>query len=242
MLAPHLPAPRGQALASSQGEAEHPHSERIIVNIRVILADDHPFVLLGIRLAIEGRSGIAVVGEAASPSALIELLRSTPCDVLVTDLAMPDPGTTAGDGLHLVRRIRRDWPALPVVVLTSLSNGSILRSIVVDEAVSVLNKAESMDDVVSAILLAARGDVHIGRPVAEALDEAGSGAVVAARLSRRETEVVQMFATGLSIREIARQLDRDVRTVSRQKRDAMMKLGVHNDPGLLAFAYAHGLI
>jgi two-component system capsular synthesis response regulator RcsB len=57
----------------------------------------------------------------------------------------------------------------------------------------------------------------------------------------REIEVVRLFAKGHSITEIAKELDRDVRTISRQKRDAMNKLGVRNDPGLFAFVRARGL-
>ena len=212
------------------------------MNIRVILADDHPFVLLGIRLALGSSAGITVVGEASSPGSLLDLLTSTPCDVLVTDLAMPEPGTRTDDGVQLVRRVRRDWPALGVVVLTSLTNGAILRSIVMDGAISIVNKAESMDEVAAAVHLSARGGTHLGQSVTDALAEAGLGATGAVRLTRRETEVVLMLASGLSIREVSRRLERDVRTVSRQKRDAMAKLGVHNDPGLFALAYALGLL
>ncbi|MCX4150694.1 MULTISPECIES: response regulator [Paraburkholderia] len=61
-----------------------------MTNVRVILADDHPFVLLGVRAALEMRAGVAIVGEAATPTSLITLLESTPCDVLVTDLTMPE--------------------------------------------------------------------------------------------------------------------------------------------------------
>jgi two-component system capsular synthesis response regulator RcsB len=220
----------------------HTHTEGTIVNLRVILADDHPFVLLGIKVALASNADITVVGEASSPSSLIGLLHATPCDVLVTDLTMPEGDGKAEDGLQLVRHVRREWPGVRIVVLTSLTNGAILRAIVADGAIGILNKIESMDEVIVAVRLAACGRSYISKSVVEALAAAGSEAVsAAARLSPRETEVVRMFATGMSIREIARRLDRDVRTVSRQKRDAMVKLGVHNDPGLFAFAHAHGL-
>jgi two-component system, NarL family, captular synthesis response regulator RcsB len=216
--------------------------ERPTVNIRVVLADDHPFVLLGISAALERDASIKVVGTASTPSELLDMLHSTPCDVLVTDLAMPDPGSAHEDGVQLIRRIRREWPQLGVVVLTSLTNGAILRSIVTDHAVSVVNKMESMEDVTVAVRLAAQGEAHVGDTIVGALSNTSAEAFKSARLSPRETEVVRLFAGGHSITEIASKLERDVRTVSRQKRDAMVKLGVHNDPGLFAFAHAHGLI
>ncbi len=212
------------------------------MNIRVILADDHPFVLLGIKATFDASEDIRVVGTARTPGELLDKLLAVPCDVLVTDLAMPDPNRTQEDGLQLVRRIRREWPKLGIVVLTSLTNGAILRSVVDNQSISVVNKTEPMEEVTVAVRLAAEGKTHVGGTIIGALSEAGAEAFKSARLSPRETEVVRLFAAGLSVVEIAHRLDRDARTVSRQKRDVMAKLGVHNDPGLFAFAHAHGLV
>src|SRR6478736_1256280 len=99
------------------------------MKLRVVLADDHPFVLLGIRATFHADESMEVVGEAVSASALLALLETTPCDVLVTDFAMPEGGSQAEDGLRLIRRVRRDWPHIRIVVLTSMSNVAILRSI-----------------------------------------------------------------------------------------------------------------
>jgi two-component system capsular synthesis response regulator RcsB len=214
-----------------------------MVNLRVIVADDHPFVLLGVRSALAAHGDITIAGEAASPSVLIDLLRRVACDVLVTDLTMPEVTGPAEDGLRLIRRLRRDWPALRIVVLTSLTHTAILRSVVSDGAVSMLNKTEPMDELVAAIRSASAGQTHISRSILEALaglDSEPDGMPQMRNLSPRELEVIGMFAQGLSISEIAQALGRDVRTVSRQKRFAMTKLGIANDPGLFAFVRAHG--
>ena len=215
-----------------------------MMNLRVILADDHPFVLIGVRAALELHDGMKVVGEATGPRSLIELLRTTPCDVLVTDLTMPEPGAPAEDGLRLMRRIRDDWPAVRIVVLTSLTNVGILRSVMADGVFGILNKTESMDELAAAVRAAGMDRPYISKSIRNTLAQAGthtSGLHFAPRLSPRESEVVRMFVRGLTISEIARKLERDVRTVSRQKRDAMAKLGVSNDPGLFAFVRAHGI-
>jgi two-component system capsular synthesis response regulator RcsB len=216
-----------------------------MVNLRVILADDHPFVLLGVRSALSAHGDIMIVGEAGSPAALIDLLQRAACDVLVTDLTMPEVDGTAEDGLRLIRRIRDQWPTLRIVVLTSLTHTAILRSVISDGAVSMLNKTEPMTELVAAIRSASTGCTYISRSILEALARLDSdpGAMLQMRrLSPRESEVIGMFAQGQSISEIARALGRDVRTVSRQKRFAMTKLGVTNDPGLFAYVRAHGAI
>jgi two-component system capsular synthesis response regulator RcsB len=214
------------------------------LKLRIVLADDHPFVLLGIRATFSTDENLEVVGEAASAAALLRLLGTTPCDVLVTDFAMPELGLQAEDGLRLIKRVRRDWPEIRIVVLTSMSNVAILRSILSAGAMGLLNKVESMDQLAAAVKFAGVGRRYLSSSVVDALAVAGAENDLLGegpRLSPREIEVVRMFASGLSITEIARFMQRDVRTISRQKRDAMSKLGVQNDPGLFAFARAYGL-
>ncbi|TDY53408.1 LuxR family two component transcriptional regulator [Paraburkholderia rhizosphaerae] len=214
------------------------------MNLRVILADDHPFVLLGIEATLAEHGDVHVVGQATSPSSLFEVMKTTACDVLVTDLAMPNESGDAEDGLRLIRRIRSSWPQVRIVVLTSLTNTAILRSIIAAGVLGMLNKIESMDELAAAIRSAGAGRAHVSRSVIEALTAASGETPRMSSmrdLSPRQTEVLHMFVRGHSISEIAQHLGRDVRTVSRQKRDAMAKLGVSNDPGLFAFVRAHGL-
>ncbi|OUL91763.1 response regulator transcription factor [Paraburkholderia hospita] len=210
-----------------------------------MLADDHPFVLLGIRATLVAHGGFTIVGEATSPSSLVQLMGKTSCDVLVTDLTMPDASGDADDGLRLIRRIRGGWPEVRIVVLTSLTNAAILRSIVSDGVIGMLNKSESMDELAAAIRAAGAGRSYVSQSILLTLSEASGeplGMSPMRNLSPRQAEVIRMFVRGKSISEIARDLGRDVRTVSRQKRDAMAKLGVSNDPGLFAFVRAYGLV
>jgi DNA-binding NarL/FixJ family response regulator len=142
------------------------------VDLRIVVVDDHPYVLLGVRSMLKLRAGVTIVGEAATPTALFALfalLLHTPCDVLVTDLPMPEPSGVTKDGLGLVRRIRRDWPRLRIVVMTTLTGTSLLREIVSDSTVSALSKTESMDDLWRAIEASAKGSTYRGRAVIEAL-------------------------------------------------------------------------
>jgi two-component system, NarL family, captular synthesis response regulator RcsB len=212
------------------------HREKVNVKLRVVLADDHPFVLLGVRSAFARAEGVEVVGEATSPSALFRMLRDVPCDVVVTDLTMPDGPVDTGDGLRLVRRLRRDWPSLRIVVFTSTTNRAILRAAASAGASAILGKYESIDELTRAVCDTDCGHQSVGNPASE-----GAAGSATPRLSMREWEVIRQFVCGRSITEIAGLLGRDVSTVSHQKRDAMTKLGVSTDPGLFAFVQAHGL-
>jgi two-component system, NarL family, captular synthesis response regulator RcsB len=214
------------------------------LKLRVVLADDHPFVVLGLKSLFNTDESMQVVGEASNAREVLIRLRQHPCDVLVTDFAMPEPGKDAQDGLRLIREVRQNWPNLAIVVLTSVSNVAILRSVLYAGALGLVDKSEPIELVMTAVRNAHLGRRFVSETFLASLAEAGGELDFSPdepRLSPREIEVVRLFAQGRSISEIAKALDRDVRTISRQKRDAMTKLGIKNDPGLFAFVRARGL-
>lgn len=149
------------------------------------------------------------------------------------------------DGLSLVRRLRGDWPLLRVVVITTLTNTSILRAVVADGAVRALSKAESMDVLWHAIKTSVGGARYLGRSVAETLAYSWDDErllLPSWRLSARHAEVVKRFVSGQSIAEIAVALGCHRRTISRQKREAMVMLGVTNNPRLFSRVYSDGIL
>ena len=212
------------------------------MKLRVVLADDHPFVLLGARSALAA-SDIEIVGEACGASELFQMLDTVACDVVVTDLNMPAASGIAEDGLRLVLRLRRDWPDIRVVVLTSVANAAVLRAVAHAGVTAMLRKNEPMHELADIVRAAGEGKAFLS-PAIESEIAAAEGSPVncVPRLTPRESEVIRKFANGSTITEIARALDRDVRTVSRQKREAMAKLGVSNDAGLFVFVRSHGLL
>lgn len=212
--------------------------------LRIILADDHPFVLLGIRAMLETHVGAVIVGEATSPLSLLARLQCMPCDLLITDLAMPDHSGAVSDGLDLIRKIRNGWPQLRIVVMTAVTNVAILRAIASDGDVSMVSKAESMDDLWKAIVAVRRGDIYLGRSIVAALAAPQSSECEkhpAARLSSMQAEVIRLLTTGRTIAETAAALGCHRHTVARKKREAMARLGVANDPGLFSYVRAYGI-
>lgn len=91
----------------------------------VVIADDHPIVLLGVRELVEREQRFRVVGEAVGSDELIKLLETKPVDLLITDFNMP-ADSTYGDGLKLVEYLIRHFPKVRVLVLTMISNPLIL--------------------------------------------------------------------------------------------------------------------
>ncbi|MGI4812562.1 MAG: response regulator [Janthinobacterium lividum] len=216
--------------------------------IRVLIADDHPLILFGTDLALSrhatsttGRH-IEVVGKASNSTEVVALLQASPCDVLITDLAMP--GGAYGDGLPFIAYLGRKFPDLKVIVLTMLENVGILQRLQDVGVKGVLNKNEDTGQIATAVLAVMDGRMFLGPSTREAfqeacVDERSLRATVT--LSKRESEVVRLFVSGMCISEIAESLHRSVKTISTQKSNAKRKLGFKRDAELYQYAAGAGL-
>ena len=129
--------------------------------------------------------------------------------------------------------------------MTTVTNPAILRAIVPDGTMSMVGKAESMDELWQAIVSVRHGRTYLGRSIVEALahpQELDCDRPPALRLTGKQADVVRLLVSGQSISDIAAALGCDRRTVTRQKREAMAKLGVTNDPGLFSYVRAYGIL
>lgn len=212
------------------------------MTLRIILADDHPIVRSGVRALLEGHANTTLVAEVGSPADLIEAIHAHPCDIVITDFSMP--GGQVADGLHMLGLIHRRWPTLPVIVLTMVNNAGVLNSILGTGVRGLLGKADALTELTLAVQAVSHGRDYLSAGIRKTLDMARSGTNLSAQpvLSRRETEVLRLFASGFTVSEIASQLSRSVKTISRQKMDGMAKLGLKSDLDVYAYAREHGML
>lgn len=210
--------------------------------IRVILADDHPLIIFGVRQTLAAAAGIRVVADASNPRGLIELLRNVPCDVLVTDFSMPCGDSP--DGLAMLTTLRARFPHVRVVVLTMLENPGLMVSMQDVGVLGIVNKRDDLSELPAVIAAAFRRRRMVSTSVGEDIrrwEHQMSQRHSSRSLSPRETEVVRMYVNGMTTTEVARYLHRSVNTVSTQKTNAMRKLGLSNDAELFGYAQEHGL-
>ena len=203
------------------------------VTIRVIIADDHPIVRAGARAIIAGEVSAIVVGEAARPEDLMDVLAREPCDVLVTDLTMPGQQP---DGLPMLAAVRRKYPAVGIVLLTGSTNARLLQLAIASGVKCVVNKNAAMKELPQAIDAAVRGKSYIGQSLhAELSGTSSSTRKGVSELSPREIEVLRLIASHRTVSEIAAQQSRSVATISHQKISGMRKLGLATDAELHVF-------
>lgn len=208
----------------------------------IVIADDHPLFLLGLRVAIENIGGFSVVGEATSVDELHTLLSSTQPDILITDFSMP--GTKHSDGMRLIKSLRSLYPSLPVVVVTVLSNPGLIEMLYKSGVCKIINKKSIATELLKTLsMLGSLGQVKrpyagYGRagPVLMSSSDSGKGT-----LSPREYEVLRLMAEGMTITQIAAKQNRSKQTISSQKKSAMMKLGVKSDAEFFEYVLTNGL-
>jgi two-component system capsular synthesis response regulator RcsB len=129
-------------------------------------------------------------------------------------------------------------------VMTTLTNAEILRSIVSECAVSTVGKMEAISELWRAIEASGNDEVYVGRSIIHALDDPQNTTCEQPpmpRLSSRQAKIIRMLTRGQSIAEIAAVLGCHRRTVCRQTREVMLRLGVANDPGLFSYVRARGI-
>ncbi|MGO2451873.1 response regulator [Pseudomonas taetrolens] len=208
----------------------------------VVIADDHPIVLLGVRELVERDQRFSVVGEAVCSDGLIELLKNQPVDLLITDFNMPGD-SPYGDGLKLVEYLTRHFPGVRVLVLTMISNPLILTRLQELGVLAVIQKNQLHNEIEAALKAIAKGNpVRCQGPApTSVLDDGADLDERFSRLSPKEHEILRLFVQGQSVNEIARGLNRSAKTISTQKVSAMRKLDVSNDQELLAYCIERNL-
>ena len=203
--------------------------------MRVLIADDHPLILAGIKRALEEADGFDVVAEASSGSQVLPLVSQTHPDLALLDLRMPEM-----DGLTCLDRIRKQHPKVKVVILSVSTDPEVVQTVLNHGAAAYVVKSVNPIDLSSALRQALEGTVFsaIGLPEKTAQEDA----VKAAGLTERETTILRALARGLSNEAIGKELWVAEQTVKFHLTNIYRKLDVKNRTEAARYAYEHGLI
>ncbi|MBK5518592.1 MULTISPECIES: response regulator [unclassified Pseudomonas] len=208
------------------------------MTLRVVIADDHPITLMGVRAVLKSQSALKIVGEAQSVETLLDLLHQQPCELLVTDLNMPCDRQM--DGLRLIQRLRRYYPDMAIVVVTMLDNPTLTAQLLKMNISGLVSKRGLLNDLPKAINH--RGEQPFMSPsIQQLLSVSHDSSQQLHKLTAREVEVLRLIGSGLSVSMIAQHLCRSKQTISTQKISAMRKLGVDTAAALFTHIKACGL-
>ena len=211
--------------------------------IRLLLVDDHPIVLDGLKAHLSAHTELEVAGEATDGEQALRRVRKLSPDIILLDISMPRL-----NGLEFMETLRRESPSARVIVLTMHDSPEYITRTIRLGARGYLLKDTSPAELIRAIKVVHAGEVYfspaVSRLVVETAVKGGfqSGGRRADPLTEREHEVLALIAEGLSNKEIAGRLRLGVRTIETHRERIMRKLDVHSVAGLTRFAIARGWV
>ena len=210
--------------------------------VRVLLGDDHKIVREGLKMVLADDPGLQVVAEAETGPGVLDMVQALKgpqgLDVVLLDIAMPGM-----DGLNVLQNLRRDWPGLPVLMLSTYPEKQYAVRCIQLGASGYLNKSTDTDALVAALRRVAAGGMHVSPTTAEALASLVSQGRTKSgieQLSHREHQVYLLLTQGHSVSEIGAQLSLAPNTVSTYRARILEKTGTKNDVELALYAKSLG--
>jgi DNA-binding NarL/FixJ family response regulator len=221
-----------------------------IRQVRVLIADDHPVARRGLRALLKTDPAFRIVGEAADGAESLRLVERLRPDIVVMDISMPGL-----NGLDVTRKLRRDAPAVKVIIFTIHFSEEVARECLRAGARAYVLKSDPDSDILEA-LRAVRGDRPFFTPRITELfsapkstqtynpDEPRSpdGKIPLERLTLSEQKVLALVCKGMSNKEVASHLGLSTRTIEFHRNNIMSKLQITAFSDLVRYAVRHGIV
>ena len=206
--------------------------------LKILIADDHQIVRRGLHMTIDAEKDMQVVDEAVNGTQVLKLIKKHKPDVVLLDLQMPEM-----DGVDALKALRPEFPALPVLILTTFSDDAHIHAALRAGASGFLLKEMGGDELVDAIRGAAKGRPQLHPDIARRLmARAPMPEDPFESLTERERGLLKLLARGMSNKEIASELTLTEMTVKSYVSDVFMKLGVNDRTQAALMAVRFGLV
>ena len=202
-------------------------------NIRVLIADDHSVVRMGLTALLKYQKGITVVGDAQDGDEAAEKAAALKPDVVIMDLMMP--GT---DGIEGTRRVRAASPESKVLILTTFGTSNEVGRALDAGAIGAIMKGADNDELIAAIRKAAVGDGTISSEIKQSLEVKAS----IPKLTNRQLEILDWVTRGFSNPDIAKHLGISADAVKQHLNVVFQKLGASSRAEAVAIALREQLL
>jgi len=208
---------------------------------RIVLADDHEAIRLGVRSVLSTHPDWRVVGEASNGRDALELIREVRPDNAILDYSLP-----MMNGLELTRAIKKELPRTEILIFTMHDREDVLAELLKAGVRGYLLKSDASKHLVAAVeALSIRRPYFSGNVSQTLLDrfiEMAARDAAATALTPREREIVQLIAEGRLNKEIAAILGLSIKTVETHRAAAMHKLDLNSTADLVRYAVRNNII
>lgn len=211
--------------------------------IRLLLCDDHPLVIEGLKLMLLDDNRFKIVGEVYNGKEALDFLENNAIDILLMDINMP-----VLNGLETAKILKKNHPELKVIMLSMLNDSSIIKHLIEQGARAYMMKNAGQDEIVSTILKVSEGERCFDNDLLMEILELKKArnrkkeTSLFPKLSRREKEILSLIVDEYTTSEIAKELFISFGTVETHRRNMLNKLGLKNTAGLVRTAIQFDLL
>ena len=204
--------------------------------IKVLIVDDHPMVLEGMRSMLTQINFVDIVGTAANAYEAIELIKAAAPDIVITDINVPEIS-----GIELTLKIKKEFPEIKVIAMSTFKERSYITQMIQNGASGYLIKSASKEEIEEAILSVHEGKLYMSLDISlSAFDKQEINNVPI--LSSREKEVLDLIADGFTNRQIAEKLFLSLHTVDSHRKNLLTKFGINNTASLIKLAAKYNML
>ena len=209
---------------------------------RVLLADDHSLIRIGVRTLVEQLGGMEVVGEASDGRMALEMIKKHSPDLVLMDIGM------AGmNGLEATARVTKDFPGVKVIILSMHATEEYVWQALRAGACGYLLKDSGLSELELAINAVMKGEMYLTptvnkKVVMDYMERLDTDQTPIERLTRRQREILQLIAEGNTVKEIAWELNLSAKTIETHRSQLMDRLDIHDVAGLVRYAMRMGII
>lgn len=204
--------------------------------IKILVTDDHPMVLEGMRGILTQISFVDLVGLASNAYEAMEMIKQHSPDILITDINMPEIS-----GIELTAKVKLEFPVVKVIAMSTFNERSYISQMIAQGAMGYLVKSASKEEIEEAILTVYEGRLFMSLDINISKSDQQQAKKLPL-LTSREKEVLVMIAEGLTSPQIAGKLFLSPHTVDSHRKNLLTKFEVNNTAGLIKVAARHGLI
>jgi len=211
--------------------------------IKIIIVDDHELFRLGVRTVIENRHpDIAIVGEAKSGTEFYALLKTTPVDIVLLDVALLDMS-----GIDIACYLKTAYPDVKILVISVEISTSVIDKMLDIGVDGFISKFSGSPDILAeAIRSVMQGAEYFGSDISNIIRQIyiakKKTTKVSAEFSEQEKRIIECSHEGLPAKLIAHRLGISIKTVNWHKSNIFRKLGIKNSLEMVRFAIKHGII
>jgi DNA-binding NarL/FixJ family response regulator len=202
---------------------------------KVFIVDDHYMVIEGIRSLLQNEKGVEWAGHATNAASCLAFLQQQLPDIILMDINLPDKS-----GIDLCKEVKEKYPSVFIVGLSTFNQQSFIQKMMDSGASGYVLKNATQEELMEAIETVIKGKIFLSDEVSSSLRKTEHNSTPV--LTRREKEVLELIASGMTNNEIAEKIFISASTVDTHRKNLLAKMTARNTAELVKLAFYHKLI